>query len=183
MSQQRMPVYRRLQRGFFSGVCLLALALLPLAGCTRGCQEPNPLPNSFLLAFSTDTLSPTGVGFRRAEIRSAYLVEYATATLQQPLDTLHPNTGRPGPGRFLEVYYGTGRQAPMFELRGAGRRADAQSFRLVVPAGGRRYNITNVVLEFATGPGKCPEYTVTRKEATVNGQRREALGEIPGLTK
>ncbi len=166
------------------GAGVLAAGLLALAGCARGCQEPSPFPDSFPLAFGADTVRSNGTGFRRAEVRSAYLVRYATTDLQQPLDTLHANTGRGGGRLFLDVYYPSSSDGrPGFDLRGSSSRSDAHSFRLLVPAAGRTYDITAVVLEYATGPGKCPEYRVTRREATINGQRREALTSIPELSK
>lgn len=41
-----------------------------------------------MLAFSTDTAKSSGLGFHRAEVRSAYLVRYGTAGSQQRTDTL-----------------------------------------------------------------------------------------------
>lgn len=160
----------------------LALAL-PLPACRRGCQEPYPLPDSFTVSFSTDTLGGASVGFRLAEVRSAYLVTYAADDLRQPLDTLYAYTGRGGNRRVLDIYsYGNSR-APSFSLGGSSRRPQERSFRLLVPRASRSYDITNVVLDLAAGSGPCPSFTITRKEATINGQRRDALTEIPVLTK
>ena len=59
----------------------------------------------------------------------------------------------------------------------------AQSFRLVVPAAGRSYDISNVVLEQKPGESRCAGERVTRREATVNGQQRDGLNTPPILSK
>ena len=53
------------------------MGLLAAAGCS--CPPSMPAPPVFMLAFSADTLAPGGVGFRKTEIRTAYLVRYRAA--------------------------------------------------------------------------------------------------------
>ena len=53
------------------------MGLLAAASCS--CPKNEPPPPQFMLAFSADTLAPGGVGFRKAEIRTAYLVRYRAA--------------------------------------------------------------------------------------------------------
>ncbi|WP_210520748.1 hypothetical protein [Hymenobacter terricola] len=162
---------------------LLATGLLAVAGCS--CPPSDPPPPQLTLAFSTDTLAPGGVGFRRAEMRTAYLVRYRAADFQPLLDTLRQptaatvNSGKP----MFSVFYGPG-YAPQFGLSEfISQNVYARSFRLVVPAAGRTYDITNVVLEQAAGSGRCAAPHLSRREATINGQLRDGLNNPPELTK
>lgn len=161
-------------------------AALALPACQ---QQPCPLnmsaPPTFMLAFSTDTAESSGLGFRRAEVRSAYLVHYRTADFQQPLDTLRqpsalisPNSTKP----VLAIYHGTG-HPPQFAVPDFATAQAGQSCRLVVPAANRTYDITNVVLKQEPGETNCAGYRITRREATVNGQLRDGLTTPPELTR
>lgn len=158
--------------------------LLALAGCD--CPKADLAPPQFMLAFSTDTLASGGLGFRRAEVRSAYLVRYAGPAWQQPVDTLRAPTLRSGTSPVLAIYYyrADNPHPPQFALPDyVSQNVFARSFRLVVPAASRRYDIANLVLEQAAGRGRCPLTYTTRNEATVNGQRHDALNQVPELTK
>ena len=138
-----------------------------------------------MLAFSTDTLANGGLGFRRAEVRTAYLVYYATADFQQPTDTLRQPTGRVAVGStkpVLVIYYGAG-YPPQFAVAGYSQPSAPKSFRLVVPAATRQYDIGNIILEESPGKSRCDGYRITRREATVNGQRVDGISNPPELTK
>lgn len=166
-----------------SGVAVLLIGLALLAGgCGCGREDDYPaLPPRFSLAFSTDTAA-SGAGFRRAEVRSAYLVRYAAGDFQQVLDTLRqrPTTAT---ANVFNVYY-ISSNPPQFEVMDYVRQnVFARSFRLVVPAANRTYDIANLVTERKSSGGRCPVNQTTRLEATVNGQRRDALGQLPLLTK
>ena len=142
-------------------------------------------PPVFMLAFSTDTAESTSPGFRRAEVRSAYLVRYGTADFQSLIDTVRqPIPGAAGSDRpVLAIYYTAGRP-PLFGLPDyVAPNTGARSFRLVVPAAGRSYAISNVVLKQEAGENRCDGDRLTRREATVNGQVRDGLTAPPLLTK
>jgi hypothetical protein len=164
-------------------------AVLAAAVALPACQQTCPLnmapPPTFMLAFSTDTTESSGLGFRRAEVRSAYLVRYRTASFQQPLDTLlqpTPLTPRNTTKPLLAVYYSAG-HPPQFAVPDNGTPLADQSFRLVVPAANRTYDINNVVLKQEAGETRCSGYQITRREATVNGQFRDGLNTPPELTR
>jgi hypothetical protein len=164
-------------------------AVLAAAVALPACQQTCPLgmapPPTYMLAFSTDTTEGTGLGFRRAEVRSAYLVRYRTANFQQPLDTLlqpTPLTLRNTTKPLLGVYYSAG-HPPQFAVPDNGTLLANQSFRLVVPAASRTYDISNVVLEQENDGTRCNGIHLTRREATVNGQLRDGLNTPPELTR
>ena len=162
--------------------------LLAAAAALPACQQTCPLgmapPPSYMLAFSTDTTENSSAGFHRNELRSAYLVRYRTANFQQPLDTLRQptpltlNSNTP----VLVVYYPTG-HLPQFAVPDNGTPLADQSFRLVVPAVNRTYDISNIVLKQEPGANRCDGERLTRREALVNGQLREGLNTPPVLTK
>ena len=111
-----------------------------------------PLP-TFILAFSADTATSNGLGFRRAEVRSAYLVRYRDADFQSMDDTLRQPTAATASSRnpVFVIYYRPG-FPPQFDLPAFERQnIYARSFRLVVPAANRTYAITNVVLKQEPG--------------------------------
>ncbi len=164
-------------------------AVIPAATVTllAGCSCPanmGPLP-TFILAFSADTATSNGLGFRRAEVRSAYLVRYRDADFQSMDDTLRQPTAATASSRnpVFVIYYRPG-FPPQFDLPAFERQnIYARSFRLVVPAANRTYAITNVVLKQEPGEDRCDGDRLTRREATVNGQLRDGLNTPPLLTK
>jgi hypothetical protein len=173
---------------FFLSLRRLA-AVLAAAAALPACQQTCPLgmapPPTFMLAFSADTLTSSGVGFRRAELRSAYLVRYNDAEFQSLIDTLRQpsastaNSTKP----VFPIYYPPG-HLPQFGLPDfVSQNASSRSFRLVVPAANRTYNISNIVLTQEPGESRCDGYHLTRREANVNGQLRDGLATQPILTK
>jgi hypothetical protein len=162
---------------------LAASLLAALAGCS--CPVAGTPPPTFMVAFSADTLSSTGVGFRRAEIRSAYIVRYGSADFQPLIDTLRQPTAASATSTqpVFPVFYGkdNSTQFPLPEY--VRQNVSAHSYRLMVPAAGRTYDITNVVLEQKNGSGRCAVPYVSRREATINGQLRDGLRTPPELTK
>jgi len=158
------------------------MGLLAAAGCS--CPKNEPPPPQFMLAFSADTLAPGGVGFRKAEIRTAYLVRYRAADFQSLVNTLRQPTAatRNSTKPMFTVFYRPG-YAPQFALNDyISQNVFARRFR-VVPAAGRTYDITNVVLEQTAGSGRCAVPHLSRRDAIVNGQRRDGLYNSPELTK
>ncbi|WP_310395946.1 hypothetical protein [Hymenobacter sp.] len=125
------------------------------------------------------------MGFRLSEIRSAYMVRYASADFQQPLDTLRRPVPNVGARQSLQIEYSYQRP-PQFEVPvNVGQNVVARSFRLEVPAANRRYDITDVVLETETlyADQPCPNYRLVLRNALVNGQRRDGISQAPELTK
>ncbi len=162
---------------------LTTAAALP--ACQQVCPPNMTSPPTFMLAFSADTLGSAGLGFRRAEVRSAYLVRYATADFQQPTDTLRqPTAATPlnSTKPILAIYYSAG-HPPQFAVPDYGTQQSGTSYRLVVPAANRTYNINNVILTQEPGKNRCDGYRITRREATVNGQRLDGLNNPPELKK
>ena len=162
---------------------LLLVGLLALTGCS--CPDYDVAsPPEFTLGFSTDTLASGSVGFRRVEVRSAYLVRYVSPDLRQPLDTLRQLPAGVVTRPKLEIYYSS-QGPPVVVLREhrASPTVSVRSFRLAVPAANRQFDITSLVREQGTSGGRCPYPITIRNEATVNGQRRDALQQVPELTK
>ena len=158
-------------------------AAVALPACS--CPDNMGPPPTFTLAFSTDTLASTGIGFRKAEVRSAYIVRYRDADFQSMDDTLRQPTAVKSTSTkpLFHIYYGPG-HPPLFEIPTFERQnIYARSFRLVVPAANRTYDINNVVLKQEPGGSRCSSERLTRREATVNGQLRDGLNTPPLLTK
>lgn len=138
-----------------------------------------------MLAFNTDTAKSSGFGFHRTEVHSAYLVRYGTADFQQPTDTLRqpaPTTPLNGTRSVLAIYYGAG-EPPQFAVPDYGNQQRALSYRLVVPAANRTFDISNVVLKQEPGKDRCDGYRLTHREATVNDQLRDGVNTPPVLTR
>ncbi len=145
---------------------LLALGtLLAASGCGQhqDCPVAMTSPPMLGLTFSTDTLGG-GSGFRKAEALSAYLVRYKNADFSQPLDTVR--TGKVG-GNF---YY-TGRTL-FCSLPASTGTTDPRSYRLEVPAVSRRYDITDIIVQY-DGTAECTS-SLSRLDALLNGQRIDA---------
>ncbi|MCI1189378.1 hypothetical protein MON38_18290 [Hymenobacter sp. DH14] len=160
-------------------------AAVALPSCQQTCPLNMSPPPAFMLAFSTDTTETSGLGFRRAELLSAYLVRYAAADFQQPLDTLRqPSASTPlnNPKPVLAIYYSAG-HPPQFAVPDYSTQSSGPGYRLVVPAANRTFDISNIVLQQAPGENRCDGYRITRREATVNGQLRDGLNTPPLLTK
>jgi hypothetical protein len=155
--------------------------LIVLAGCS--CPPNATAPPQFTLAFSDDTLNSSSVGFRRAEIRSAYLVRYANTDFQQLIDTLRQPTAFLGTKPTLAIYYRAQYPAQFALPDFVSQYKTAHSYRLVVPAANRSYDITNVILEQTAGSKRCDNDRLNRSEANINGQQRNGLNQIPELTK
>jgi hypothetical protein len=148
----------------FCTAALLISALLAASSCHRKeCGPAETGPPSLGFAFSTDTLA-AGAGFRKAEALSAYLVRYKKADLSQPLDTVRTSQ-RPGNFYYLD-------RTLFCNFPASAGPADPLSYRLEVPAVKRRYDITDIVLQY-DGTDDCSR-TISRLDALVNGQRVDA---------
>jgi hypothetical protein len=147
----------------FCPAILLVGTLLAASSCRRECALAETGPPRLGFAFSTDTLA-AGTGFRKAEALSAYLVRYKNADLSQPIDTVR--TGQ-RPGNFYYV------DRTLFcNLPASAGPSDPLSYRLEVPAATRRYDITDIGLQY-DGTAECSR-SISRLDALVNGQRVDA---------
>lgn len=145
-------------------VALLAVAASQALSSCKKCapSEPGPLP--FGLVFSTDTLG-AGLGFRRAEAFSAYLVRYRGTNLSEPLDTLRPQDKVPAAFYYVD-------KTLFCNFPASAGATDPRSYRLEVPAAKRRYDITDIVLQYG-GVSDCTR-SIDRLDALLNGQRVDA---------
>lgn len=146
---------------------LLGLAAGSLTGCNlHPCYPADTGPPPFGIAFSTDTLG-AGAGFRKAEAFSAYLVRYRGADFSQPLDTLRASDRYKAPTVFYYV------DRTLFcNFPAVGGPSDPRSYRLEVPAAKKRYDISDITLEYG-GVDNCTR-TISRLDALLNGQRVDA---------
>ena len=139
------------------------LAGLAFAGCKK-CAPSDPGPLPFGLVFSTDTLG-TGLGFHKAEALSAYLVRYRGTDFSEPVDTLRAQDKVPKAFYYVD-------HKLFCVIPAATGPTDPRSFRLEVPAVKRRYDITDIVLQYG-GISDCTR-SIDRLDALVNGQRVDA---------
>jgi hypothetical protein len=142
---------------------LLVGTLLMASSCRQGCGLAETGPPLLGFAFSTDTLAG-GAGFRKAEAFSAYLVRYKNADLTQPLDTVR-TTQRPGNFYYVD-------RTLFCNFPASAGPADPHSYRLEVPGVARRYDITDINLQY-DGTADCGR-SISRLDALVNGQRVDA---------
>lgn len=148
----------------FCSSLLLVGTLLAASSCRRQqCELAATGPPLLGFAFSTDTLA-AGKGFRKAEALSAYLVRYKNADLSQPLDTVRTSQ-RPGSFYYVD-------RTLFCNLPASAGPADPRSYRLEVPAATRRYDITDIGLQY-DGTAECSR-SISRLDALVNGQRVDA---------
>jgi len=156
-----MRITSLLTGGLSAGLILLTLVL---SGCGCGEVECSPCPfETLTLHFDLDSLQG---GFRRAEVRSAYVVRYALNAYQQPLDTVRQrfNSG------YLD-FYATQALQPLylFAVRPEATATTAYSYRVVVPAVGRQYDVTDVELVYEKGKGCCACERLTRRRFRLDG--------------
>ncbi|GAB2956918.1 hypothetical protein GCM10027048_24040 [Hymenobacter coalescens] len=154
---------------------LSALLAVGLGGC-QGLEAPD-CSTVKCSSFAYDVplrldLDSLNAGFRRREVRSAYLVRYADAALRQPLDT----TWQPprGPQDF---YLAGGAVSLLAALPAEGRTVQElprYHFQLLLPAAGRSYRITNLQVAART-PECCP--VNVRRRFNLNGTPVVADGE------
>jgi len=147
----------------FCTAAVLIGTLLATSSCNQKCGLAETGPPLLGFAFSTDTLA-AGKGFRKAEAFSAYLVRYKNADLTQPLDTVR-TTQRPGNFYYVD-------RTLFCNFPASAGPSDPHSYRLEVPGAARRYDITDIGLQY-DAVGSCSN-TISRLDALVNGQRVDA---------
>ncbi|QIX62260.1 hypothetical protein HER32_14155 [Hymenobacter sp. BT18] len=152
----------------------LAASTLLMAGLLSGCCWDcigNDGNEYLSLAFSTDSLS--GKGFRRAELRSVYVVRYSDQALANPLDTLRQPT-------TLSLYWPQGMLSLLpvstTEAAASANWAFPQSYRVAVPAASKTYDINALEVDVSESECGCTQATLQRFE--LNGKPTE-----PGLSK
>lgn len=146
-------------------LAVLGLALLPFlnSGCQR-CGDSESPPPHLGFALSTDTLGTASKGFRKAEAFSAYVVFYGGPDFSQPLDTVRA-TKQPSNFYYVDRTMFCNLAIPS---NGA-RSSEPRSYRLAVPAAGRRYDISDAVLQYG-GADECTR-SLDRLDVLVNTQR------------
>ncbi|AII51344.1 hypothetical protein [Hymenobacter sp. APR13] len=114
------------------------------------------------MRFDTDSLNG---GFRWAEVRSAYVVRYTLNNYQQPLDTMR----RQRDSSFN--FYSRDFDLPLsgfLPRPGGSLRFEQYSYRVLVPAAQRQYDVTNIELAFEEGKGCCACSQLTRRRFQLN---------------
>jgi|GEM_PF-3022455 len=126
---------------YFVSAAASLLALTALGGCCLGeCLGLDERATVYF-QFSSDTLA-AGAGFRQAEVRSTYVVRYLDAGLMQPRDTLRW-LAAPGVGQQLFV---TDQRHFQLDFVGDSAVGPVGSYRIAVPAAGRRYDLRNLLV-------------------------------------
>jgi len=143
---------------------LLGLFLcLSLAGC---CLDPCVGSSTIVstgFVFNSDTL--TGRGFRQAEIRSLYVVQYSDNRLTRPTDTL-----RLPPSRQPNLVLFDRRRIQLY-FTGDSTSGLPSYYRIVVPAASTQFDVQRVSLMLKTSTQcrtTCQD--VTGVSFTLNGQ-------------
>ncbi|MBC8082677.1 MAG: hypothetical protein H7Z21_05640 [Hymenobacter sp.] len=160
---------------------LTLLTLLAGCGCNNvDCVSCNLEEYRVLLRFSPDSLQ--GSGFRRSEANSAYVVRYANQDFSGARDTIRQELRRES---YLN-FYANGLDlstlpAPAGATGSITGPFPQGSYRIVVPALSRQYDISGFDVAGETGDGCCACYRNTRRRFTLNGQYVTADG-APGIT-
>ena len=110
------------------------------------CAPCNAFIGDIVLGFDRDSLQG---GFRKAEINGGYAVRYAAPGFTTPIDTVRQ---APNKADFYRGSISLGTLPwPRVLTTGTPYKLAAHSFRLVLPAANRTYDISNI--ELNTGPG------------------------------
>lgn len=152
----------------FCSLLLGGAGLWLLAGCCWDVLSENSAFVQF--QFSTDTLA-AGPGFRRAELRSAYLVQYLDADLTRPADTLRqpaPGTPAAASTAYFHLYSSPANSFGLY-FQKTGPTVRPGSFRVVVPASQRTFDIRQPDLELVERDDRCGGWYVRRVRFTLNG--------------
>jgi hypothetical protein len=153
---------------------LLGLFLcLSLGGC---CFDPC-LGSSTIAStgFVFDSDTTTGKGFRQAEIRSLYVVQYSDNRLTRPIDTL-----RAAPATQPRLVLFDKRRIQLLFTGDSSSRLPSY-FRIVLPKANLRFDIQQVAIALKTSEQcrtTCQD--VTGVSFTLNGQPRTVSGAYTG---
>ncbi|RTQ50838.1 hypothetical protein EJV47_09485 [Hymenobacter gummosus] len=133
-----------------------------------------------LMHFRFDPDSLSSRGFRSAEIRTAYMIRYTDAQATELLDTLRQPPRQymlpPDSAYFFVTYQPRSSIDFTFLLFGFGSTVNGKtvkSYRVIVPATGTSYAITDVDLALKNSdlPLSCGCSTVKRKSFILNGRK------------
>lgn len=155
-------------------LCLLSF------GCGLSCSQQtcdcfSEGEDNVLLRFDLDSLSQ---GFRRAELRNAYVVGYSTPGFATALDTVRDRASQ---AQQLDFYASRG--VLLNYLFGA-RPNSTQNFTgynyaVVLPRAGRRYLVSELELAGETRGSRCCScYRNTRKRLRLDGTYLVAEGPV-----
>lgn len=150
--------------------CLLAGVVL--SGCCDCSAGPDYEEIHF--AFSADSLG--GTGFRRSELRTAYLITYTQPGFQGLRDTIRQRPANTPPtvtGYFFPVDFQTTTAGETGAFTLYAQVGATRSHRIVVPATSRTFDIDNIsqVLADREGDGcNCEE--IKERSFTVDGQSK-----------
>ncbi len=153
----------------------MSTGLMSIGCCDCGDEGPAEVA----LRFNADTLG--GPGFRQAEIRTAYLIRYA-GTLTNTIDTLRQRTaGQSSTLESLNIQPGVGASVWLRPYTYA--NLPVGSYRLVVPAANRTFDITDIDIQTRTGSEPCGCLFVERLDFSLNGQRKDGRNQAAELVK
>jgi hypothetical protein len=133
--------------------------------------------------FDTDTTA-TGRGFRKQEVQTAYVVVYSGAGLTQPSDTMRQlPAGSPLSTSSLTI--STAPPNSFLLVFQEGRTGGFPSYRIVVPASQRNFDITDGVVDFKENKDRCKSVSIQQIRFTLDGQplERKPYGEPVVLSK
>jgi hypothetical protein len=131
------------------------------------------------MRFKFDPDSLSGRGFRSAEVRTAYMIRYTDAQATELLDTLRQPRRYllpPDSAYFSVIYQPRSYIDFTFLLDGFGLTGNGKtvkSYRVIVPATGSAYAITDVSIDLKNSnlPLSCGCSTIKRKSFTIDGQK------------
>ncbi|WP_375417393.1 hypothetical protein [uncultured Hymenobacter sp.] len=158
---------------------LLAALSFGLAACCGNisCDVCLPYASDVALSFDTDSLQ---AGFRKAELKSAYLVRYAQPGFATVLDTVRLNRDDV-PYRSVFSLYELAEQGRSGSQASAGPITD-YNYRFVLPAPGRTYNLSDLQVKTRVEGGCCACAENVRRRFVLNGQPVVADGSGAGAT-
>jgi len=146
-----------------STTLLILLLFLSLGGCCFDpCVGSSTIVNTSF-TFSADTLTTTG--FRQAELRSLYVVQYSDNRLTRPTDTLRL---APAPQPKLLLF-----DKRRIQLLFTGDSAShfPSYYRIVLPAANRQFDVQKVVVALKTStPCRTTCQDATGVSFTLNGR-------------
>lgn len=162
------------------------VASVAFSGCCDCSAGPDYEEIHF--AFSADSVG--GTGFRRGELRTAYLITYSQPGFQGPRDTIRQrpiNTLPTVTGYFFPVDFQTTTAGEIGAFTLYAQAGVMRSHRVVVPAANRTFEIDKVSQVFADREGDgCNCEEIKERRFTVDGQfkvfdRQSIVRETPTI--
>lgn len=155
-------------------LCLLS------CGCGLNCSQQtcdcfSEGEDNVLLRFDLDSLNQ---GFRRAELRNAYVVRYSAPSFATPLDTVRDRASQ---AQQLDFYANRGVLLNyLFERRpNSTQNFTEYNYAVVLPQASRRYLVSELELAGETRGSRCCScYRNTRKRLRLDGTYLVAEGPL-----